>query len=504
MEAEPETLRLEQLPTGIRGLDRLLDGGLVHGGVYLVLGQPGTGKTTFGNHLAFNTVASGRNVLYVTVMSEAHDRMLAHLTGFEFLDVEKIGKQIKYMSVYDELLENGLDGVQAALRREVRENGYSLIIIDGASILDLSAVSVLEYYRFIADLSVQMSALGCTIVFLAVSSSSLDSLSIAPYVDGILHLEDNSAGLQDIRYIHMVKVRGVNHIRGRHRFTISDRGIEVYPRLESVIETLPSDFGSGEERVPLGVAELDEMLIDGVLPRSMTLISGPSGIGKTTMGLHFVVAGSQRGERSLMATFHESPQALTLLAEGVGQQVEPLRERGLLRIFTTTDPELPVDDWAWRLLEQVEQYKPTRVFIDGISDVVRLRLEPSRITSFFKALTSNLASRGVTAAFSAEAPELVGSSIQVPPTYLATMSDNVVLMQYVQVVSRMHRIVSVLKIRGTGHEHTAREFVISNAGIKVNADESSAEQILAASASYAGAFNPPVRQYLSGDHEVED
>lgn len=490
---------LRQFPTGIAGLDILLRGGFVVGGVYLVLGNPGTGKTTLGNNLAYNVVKQGGTALYVTVVAETHDRMLNHLAGFEFLDLEQVGERIHYLSVYDELMEHGLDGVQTVLRRAIRERGYDLLVIDGASVLEMAAASHMEYSRFISDLSAQMGALGCISVLLAMSSSHSEKRSIAPYVDGILELEDRSVGLQDIRYIHTVKMRGVELIRGRHRFTISTRGIEVFPRLETVLVTRASDSGGRKERVSTGIPGLDDILHGGLLEGSTSLVRGPAGIGKTILGLQFILEGARRGESCIIATFLESSQALSLIAEDVSEELNPLSEQGLVHIYSTTDPELPVDDWAWKLLEYVDAHKPERILIDGASDVSCLRLDPNRRTAFFRALISTLTSRGITVMFTAETNEMFAPGVGGLQGELATMSDVVLLMHYVQVTSRLHRVLSVVKVRGAAHDQVAREFSISRRGIELNMDEDSAARILTA------AVPPTINRYQStaGGGETE-
>jgi circadian clock protein KaiC len=482
----------DQRPTGIRGLDSLLQGGLVSGGVYLVLGRPGSGKTTLGNHIAYNHIQRGGNALYVTVLAETHDRMLRHLSGFDFLDIHQVGKRIHYLSVYDEMLENGLDGVKTTLRRVIREREAGLVVIDGTNVLEMAAGSPFEYSRFVADLSAQMSLLGCIGLLLAVETEDFERNSIAPYVDGIFVLEDRSVGLQDVRYLHMAKVRGVGHVRGRHRFTISNRGIEVYPRIESVLNHTEADLRPDEPRLSFGIPGLDDVLRGGVLPRSMTMVWGAPGVGKTMLGVQFVLEGASRGERGLIATFHETPLALAAMARGLGHDLEPYLESGVIRLFRHVSPETPVDDWAWDFLDEVEDHQPKRVLVDGISDVARLGLEEHRTTAFYQALTGYLSSRGITAVFTAEAPEMYVSNVTVPRADLATSSDIVLLLRYVEVVSRMHRILSVLKVRGAGHDHAAREFRISEQGVTVLPDGESAMRILAAARA----------QWASADHEV--
>ncbi len=269
---------LERLPTGILGLDQVLRGGLVAGAAYLVAGRPGTGKTTFGNHLAHAHARAGGVVIFATVLAETHGRMLAHLRGYHFLVPDLIGHRIHYVSIYDELTENGLQGVLALLRRLVRERQATLLVVDGAGLLEDLAPTQMEYRRFTQELQSQLDALGCTSLLLA-NRAPDDTHMVGTHLDGILLLANDQVGAQDIRSLRVAKLRGAAHLGGRHEFAITDAGIEVYPRLESLPQGAP-EHSSVSERLRFGVAGLDGMLGGGLMPGSNTLLLGSPAPGR--------------------------------------------------------------------------------------------------------------------------------------------------------------------------------------------------------------------------------
>ena len=295
---------VERVATGIAGLDEVLRGGFVRGASYLILGEPGTGKTTLANHLAFNHGASGGVALYVTVLAEAHDRMIMHIGGFDFFLRERVGQTVHYFSLFDDVRQHGLDAGLASIRRLVHDYGATLLVIDGAARLEDFAASRIDYRRFNAELHAQLSLLGCTALLLSQPGTDNEALhTIGTHVDGIMSLEDRPLGARDIRFLRILKQRGGSTLRGYHEFAITSEGVEVYPRLESVLEPLRARRRSRQKRHLFGVDGLDDMLLGGLLTGTTTLVIGPPGIGKTTAGLHFIADGAHRGEPGLIASF---------------------------------------------------------------------------------------------------------------------------------------------------------------------------------------------------------
>ena len=204
---------LARLSTGIGGLDEILGGGLIRGDAYLVRGWPGSGKTTFGNQLAYNHARDGGRTVFATLLAEPHDRMLAHLRSFSFYDPEQVAERLRYLSIHEPIARDGLQAGLELLHREVRQERVTLLVIDGAGLLEGLAPNQVELRRFAHTLQAQLGMLGCTPMLL-VNPVDEGAHPLEPHVDGILRLENRSLGGRDLRFLRVAKLRGSAHAGG--------------------------------------------------------------------------------------------------------------------------------------------------------------------------------------------------------------------------------------------------------------------------------------------------
>lgn len=469
---------LHRVPTQVPGLDVVLSGGLLAGDTYLITGQPGTGKTTLGNQLAFTHAANGGNALVATLLTESHDRMLAHLHGFRFVDRALVGDRIQYVSLVTAMQEGGLDGAIDALIATIRNHHASLLIIDGAGAAELFASTALDYPRFIHTLQVRTALLGCTTVLLA---REREADTAGTHVDGIVQLSNQATVSRDVRWLRVAKLRGSTYLNGRHDFTIGDDGIEVFPRLEVVHAELEPTWHEPEERLPFGIPGLDAMTVGGLPKGSSTLIFGTPGVGKTMLGLHFLAEGARRGEPGLIAAFHETAPALASTADRAGMGLSPHLHSGLVQVLWRTPLELSPDEWGWQLLAAVDEHQPRRLVIDALSDLAGTFAVPERQTAFATAMTSVLRDRGVTTLFLLEIDQFVGPELSVSVPNVSATMDAGILLRTVELRSSLRRMVSILKERQTGFDPTIRELTISPQGMTVG-DPFEASALLTGSA----------------------
>ena len=473
-------LALERVATGIPGLDEVLQGGFLRGASCLISGKPGTGKTTLGNQLAYHVAANDGVALFVTIVAEAHDRMLMHLASFDFFDPDVVGQRVHYFSLVNNLSEGGLAGGLSELRRLVRAHGATLLVIDGAARFEDYATSQPALFTFVAQLIAELAIFDCTTVLLAQPNTAGDALhSVESLVDGILILEDRSFEMGDSRLLRLLKMRGSMILRGWHEFAISGSGIEVYPRLESAPATTRPDRTVRQRRLPLGIDGLDTILQGGLLTGSTTLVAGPPGIGKTTLGLHFIAEGTERGEQGLIASFGEAPERLMSKADGLGLGLRDAIGSGRVQTAWQPIPGLPLDAWASRVVATVMEHHPQRLMIDGLTELVRLTPFPNRLPAFLAALGHFLRTHGVTAILTAETATAEAGELEIPFPDAAAMLDNAILLRYVEPRSRLHRLMSVLRVRESGFDPTVREFTITDRGIEVASTGSSADSVLA-------------------------
>ena len=458
---------LPRVPTGIAGLDTILRGGLLQSGLYLVAGAPGSGKTVLANQVCFNRVAAGERAAYVTLLAEAHSRMLAHLRPLTFFDPTPIGTELVYLSAYSALPEGGLDGLLDLLRGVIRDRAATLLVLDGLGPAADVAPSDPAFRRFLSELQAYAEAYRCTIVLL---SQPLDDAVLGPVatmVDGVIELDDRDIGLLAVRELAVRKFRGSGYLRGRHIYDITDAGLVVHPRTEAILAASATAAVEERARLPLGLPGLAMMLLGGLVGGSTTMLLGPPGSGKTMLGLHFLAAGARAGEVGLHFGFYEQPARLIGKADGAGLDLGRYVREGRIEIVWQAPLEEGMDALAERLLAAVRERGTRRLFIDGLDGFVRTAGYPERVGRFFTALTNELRARDVTTIFSIELPTIVGPSLEVPIEGVSPIIENMIVLRSVEVDSRLARLISIVKTRESDYDPAIRAFAITARGIVV-------------------------------------
>ena len=465
MTEAPNHPTLRRVPTGISGLDEILHGGFLEGGVYIVQGTPGAGKTILGNELCFRHTRCGGRAAYVTLLAEMHTRMLQHLRPMSFFNEAVIPAALYYVSAFQILENDGLQGLIDLLRREIKNRCSTLLIIDGLVAAEESARSDGEFKKFIHQIQAHAGAYDCTVLLLT-SGSGGHVRAEHTMVDGVIELEDHLLQFRTERTLQVRKFRGSSFMRGRHPFRITNDGIRLFPRLESAVSSLQRCMPASNERLSIGVPGLDAMLGGGLPACSATGLIGASGVGKTTIGLHFLSMSSQ-AEPGLCFGFFETPEALRLKSRTLGLALDTAIERGHVEILWQAQKENILDELAYQLLTNVKRRKVKRVFIDGLNGFIESASHPDRIGRFFASLTHELSALSATTIFTMESREVVGGVIRVPVSGVSALVENLLFLRFVEYRSDLLRLVSVGKVRDSGHDMRLREFVINNQGMRV-------------------------------------
>lgn len=468
--------QLKRLVTGVEGLDHLLKGGLIAGASYIVQGKPGSGKTIMANQMAFNHVAQGGRVLVATLLSESHERLFQYLSTLSFYDASKIGNQIQFLSAFDTLENEGLGAVVKLLRGEIARQGCSLLIIDGLLTARSAAETALDSKKFISELQGHAAYADCTLLLLTNARLEDDSPEHT-MVDGVIELGEDLHGSRAVRRVQLRKTRGSAALSGLHECAITDDGVRIYPRLESLYSR-PSNLGRDTlSRVTGGNAKLDALLGGGLPEASVTLVMGPSGIGKTSLGINFLGASTPE-QPGLHFGFYETPARLRLKALALGIDYPAMERSGALQIAWQPTTEGLLDEVGARLLQHVREHRIRRVLLDSLGAFTRLAVNPSRLNEFFRVLAAELRAHDVTVVATWEMRDLFGSEINAPAPELSSMVDNLMLMRFVELESELKRLLSILKVRDSAYDPALLEMVISASGIDLRKAFSQATSVL--------------------------
>jgi circadian clock protein KaiC len=467
---------LTRLPTGIPGLDAVLGGGIFKGGIYIVAGSPGAGKTILGNQICSSYVRASGRALYVTLLAETHGRMLAHLQTLEFFDPGAVGGALKYVSGFAALETRGLAGLLQLLREEVRSHRSGLLILDGMVTASLIARSEVDLKKFIHELQTWVSVLGATVLFLTSVHEDAHAPAEHTMVDGIFELRMRSAGMCTLRELNLTKFRGSAFLQGSHPYTITSSGFTVYPRVESFLVRNPPERTEAD-RIESGCPRLDEILGGGLRRGSTTLLVGSSGAGKTVLALQFLAAGLSAGEPVLHFGFFEGPADLIGKGNRFGWNFDGAINQKRLSVVWQPASEHVLDVLAYRLLDAVKSSGARRLVIDGLVGFKEAAYR-ERVSGLFASLADELASLGVTTLITEETRELFVRRIEVPTTGVSAIFHNIIFLRQVEKGSELLRLLTVMKTRDSAHDRGLYQIDITDRGVEVGERFTSSEAVL--------------------------
>jgi circadian clock protein KaiC len=449
------------VPTAVAGLDEILGGGLRAGGLYLLAGPTGSGKTILAAQIAFPIARRNEPVLVVTLIAESHGKLLDHLSGFAFFDEEVVGRHLLLINGYENLRDHGPDGLLELLTALASERRPKLLVIEGFATLRALGLSDGQVAGFVHKLNALVTTLGCTalIVEPAILGTNTPEKAL---VDGIVELSIFARDGRAVRELQVTKLRGSNPLLGRNAFKIDAEGIRAYPRIEEMVTRRASPAPESAGVAGFGVEQLDAMIQGGLGRGGTTLILGAPGSGKTLLGLKYLEAGLREGERALYFGFYESPARVMAKAARVGMKLED----GRMRVEWQPPLEYGLDELGYKLLDVVHEHRPRRVLIDGIEGFQQSALPKERMPMFLTALMVELRCLDVDVLFTQELGLL--ETRDYAHTYLVSaLVENIVLLRYVKAGARLRRLISIRKMRESEYDTSIREFRISAQGLHV-------------------------------------
>ncbi len=459
---------VRRLSTGIAALDTVLGGGLPVGSLTVLGGVPGTGKTILAQQICFSNATPEHKAVYYSTISEPPGKFIANLETFDFFDRSALVDRVEFINLGELLQTNGKDGLATMMKEIVRkcvEERPVLVVVDSAKALRDFSESERGLRSEIYKLASGIGHTETTLIF--VGEYSPEELGTAPefsLADGIVELVYEAHQPMDRRWVRIRKLRSSNPLSGQHPMRISEAGISVFARAETLDSHLQS-VAEPEGRVAIGVPGLDEMCHGGLPRGGSTLVLGPSGCGKTGLGLRFTFQGLEEGERCLYVTFQENPVQLIRKAASFGWELPPYLESGQLTIFHVPEGALDLDIVASVVREHLAAAPLQRMVIDSLAEMVLAAREAERFPAYARALLGMLRAAGVSVVTTSETSSL--GPMTDPVGGLSFLYHNVFLLRYIELNSEIGRAVAILKMRNSDHDKGLWRFVITDHGFEV-------------------------------------
>ncbi len=455
----------DRLSTGIPGLDEVLDGGLIRGRAYLGRGGPGTGKTTLGLHFLNAGVANGEKTLLITLGESAEQiSKNAEALGFEpkymvFLDLSPSSEFFAKVQTYDIFTpaEVEREPTTQKIIEQVEILKPQRIFLDAMTQFRYLSTDAFQFRKQVLSFLRFLTEQGATVLFSSEGSEETPDDDLQFMSDGVINLNFSDNG----RTLSVTKFRGSDFQSGNHSLRLTQKGIKVFPHL--IPDGYKQEFVA--EVISSGIPELDELVHGGFERGTITIISGPSGVGKSTLGLQFMKEAAGRGERSVVYAFEEWMETLIGRCESINIPVKKMIERGTLSVVQVEPMRFTPDEFASLVRHEVEELHTRIVMIDSVSGY-RLSVRGEDLVSHIHAVCKYLQNMGVAVLLINEVESITGD-FQATEIGLSYVADNIVFLRYVEMQGEIRKVIGVLKKRMSDFEKTLREFEISRYGIKV-------------------------------------
>ena len=470
--AEAGTNALPRAEVGIPGLDLITSGGLPRNRLTLVSGTAGSGKTIFAaQFVATGITDAGENGVFVT-FEERPEGIRRNLRSFgwdiagwegeakwAFVDASPRPTETVFAGP-----EYDLTPLLTRITNAIERVGARRVAIDSVGALVTQFEHLAPARQALFRLASALEAAGVTTVMTVERSEDygpVARLGFEEFVsDNVVILRNALDGEKRRRTIEILKMRGCRHLKGEHLFTLFDRGIVIVP------VAIPSvGYGTSTRRLSSGVPGLDAMLKGGLFEKSLWLVAGPTGTGKSTLATHFVAGGVEAGQRAMLHSFEESHDQLVRNAAASGVDLASMERSGALCVVAEAPEAASLEDHLQRMKATIEEFRPDRVAIDSLTALQRISTVKS-FREYVLGLTFHIKLRSLLGMVTSSAADFLADDAA-SELHVSTISDAITLLHYMPVGGEMRRGIQVLKLRGSDHDKSVREFRITDHGMEI-------------------------------------
>lgn len=455
------------LATRVPGLDEVLGGGLPEFSFNLIAGQPGCGKTTLAHQIMFALATPERPAIYFTVLGEPPLKMLRYQQQFDFFDAEAINRSVRFVCLSEDTMTGDLDQVLKRIVDEVTTHSPGLVFVDSFRSVVFASENgsngKTSLQLFVQQLGMLMTSWQATTFLVGEYFNETDANPVFTVADGLIWLRQSVQRNSMVRKLEIMKMRGQGTLPGLHTFRIDRAGVRVFAPAQVVAAASAApDAAVLAERALMGVPALDAML-GGGLPRGYSLlVAGPSGSGKSILAASFLAEGARRGETGVVAAFEQHPNRAR------NPVLIDLIARGQVGLIDSREPDLSIDEIVLLILTEVQRLKATRVVLDSLSGF-ELALAPTFQADFRESLlrlVTALARAGVSLLMTSELEDRY-TDLRFSPYGAAFLTDAIIVQRYIEVDSRLLRVMAVVKVRASGHSNELRLYSIDADGIRM-------------------------------------
>jgi circadian clock protein KaiC len=460
---------INQLPTGIPGLDEIMCGGLPEFSFNIIAGAPGCGKTTMAHQFMFANATPERPALYFTVLGEPAIKMLRYQQQYSFFDQARLNSSIRFVNLSSVVLEKDLGAVMDEISKAVETSSPGIVVVDSFRTVVRKAAgeSEMELQAFVQRLALHLTSWQVTSFLVGeYAEEEMRDNPVFTVADGLFWLYQTVERNSVVRRLRVMKLRGQRSMPGIHTFRITDDGLQTFPRTFGLMGNEAAV--RSKRRLSTGVADLDEMMGGGIPEGDSVLVAGSSGTGKSVLATHFIAEGLRQREPVVVAIFEERPQSYIERAKNFGLDLATERQDVPFEIICLRPLDLSVDETMHALIEAVQKIGATRLVIDSLAGF-ELALAPGFRIDFRESLyrmIGALTGTGVTILSTVEVEESF-TALPFSSHSVSFLSDDIIRMRYAEIEGQLRKILMIIKMRGGEHSKDIREYEITPKGLTI-------------------------------------